>query len=1472
MRQTPSRLAVRHYRMLVVPAAVISFGLTLWIVRFAPLPFVPWLSHAPASDRWTVGSTAASLVATAVVGWLHRASHPVHTPVHPESAPGVAECFTAAVSKIADPCILGVHPARAGNDSGPERGDYPPLPPYVRRSFDHELRALLDRSRFVLLVGDAATGKTRSAWEALATCLPEHILVSPADRDAVGTAISEALGQKRCVLWLDSLYRLAGPEGLTSADVKKLTSGPAHRVIVATITVSDLATFGSRSDGAIREINRDVLQLARRILVPRMFDAEELARAERLASDPRIAGALRHREYGLPEYIAAGPEHYDSWQAEALGGGPHERGAALISAAVDCYRAGLRDSLTADLVERLHERYLKPRSGRSEITETLAEARHWATTVGLTTTALTIVEAADVRRVEVFGYLVDEYERQATVAQRVPDFTLEAALGEASATEAMRIGQTARDSGRYQIALLAFTQAAEDRRRRLGETDRNTLISRNKKARAIRALGRLQEARAEQESILAIQLEVRPRDDRDTLLTRDDLARTKRALGHYAEAAAEHLEVETARTTLLGPYHQDTLTSANNHARALRALGGYAESEAKHRAVMAARARVLTDPVTGIKGELHPDTINSRNDHARALYDLGRLAEAEAEHRATHEDRRHILGHDHPDTLMSLGDLARVHLAMDRIDLALEECTQTLNARTLVLGPDHHDTLNSRNDLARIKMAMGLLGEAEAGHQATYGARSRVLGPGHPETLTSLADLAVVHAAMERLGQALAEFNLALDGLCAALGPDHPDCERVRSARDEIRRRLGESDHGSSLPVGGRAGSRRLPSMRKPSRQVGSLDIVSVRGQLPLVREIISARALGAPTQHLSHGGAPLGYSDALPYVPRDFDGPLRAALAGSGFVLLAGDALSGKTRSAFEAVIARLPDHIIIAPRRRSAVSQAVEMAAEQHRCVLWLDDLYQLAGPDGLASTQVNRLLRDPRHHRVIVACITRGDLDRFTDRSDSAARQANREVIARAHQFSVPREWTDQEMVRLTAASTELGPRHPLRQQLTRNVPLQLAGGADLLDSWRALHSDPRASDEAIVAAALVSAAVACRRVGMSNPLSRGLLSRIYHAYLPPGFRGGSDRSLEEAWHWVMEPHPVAAALTLSEICRGPAGSGEAFLDVCSYLVDEFDRNATPADQVPEIVLSACLSEAEAAEAMRIGQTASNYGLFRPALNAFSQAARDRTARLGKEHPDTLASRDKEARAWRFLGELSRAEEQHTEVLQTQQRVLGPTDHATLTSRDNRARVRRVLGRVAEAKVEHEEVLSIRSSLLGAEDADTLTTHNNLGRVHAALGELPSAEATFRAVAAARGRVLGEGHRDTLTSLADLAGVLVRSGQLGAAQDLLAAVVRGRTELLGPEHPSTRHSVAALAAVLPEMAGPQAEHRADGLATGPEPIRRATASDDKNDMSGHVLSARRIQGSRRLAAAAKSAGDHPRVRQLIAWIRSS
>ena len=315
-------------------------------------------------------------------------------------------------------------------------------------------------------------------------------------------------------------------------------------------------------------------------------------------------------EYGIAEYLAAGPVLLRDWEdARGAAAGRHARGAALVAAAIDLRLAGYTAPIPRAVLGQVQEQYLTgPEHGRTP-REPLPEAWQWATRQRVTTALLQPV-ASD--RVEVFDYLVDTVQRRTAPGAHVPELVIRAAVDASGPAEATSLADAARAQGRASLAEYAYRHA-------------------------YRARGADPELSAEHP---------------DTLTSRSNLALALWDLGRHEEAAAEHRAVLDTRTRILGVEHPDTMASRSNLALALWNLGRLEDAEAEHRAVLEARTRIL--------GAEHPDTLTSRNNLGLVLRDLGRLEEAESEHRAVLDTRTRILGAEHPDTLTSRNNLAAV--------------------------------------------------------------------------------------------------------------------------------------------------------------------------------------------------------------------------------------------------------------------------------------------------------------------------------------------------------------------------------------------------------------------------------------------------------------------------------------------------------------------------------------------------------------------------------------------------------------------------------------------------------------------------------------------------------------------------------------------------------------------------------------------------------------------------------------------
>jgi tetratricopeptide (TPR) repeat protein len=582
------------------------------------------------------------------------------------------------------------------------------------------------------------------------------------------------------------------------------------------------------------------------------------------------------------------------------------------------------------------------------------------------------------------------------------------------------------------------------------------------------------------------------------------------------------------------------------------------------------------------------------------------------------------------------------------------------------------------------------------------------------------------------------------------------------------------------------------------------------------VREITNPVMLGVhPARHADPQGAAAGPADATgssdrvpPYVPRDIHERLVELLAAGGFVLLVGESTAGKSRAAYEAMQAALTDHTLIAPRSRSVLPEAIELAVRLPRCVLWLDNAERFLGPDGLTRTNVARVIGGGGHHRVVLATIRSAEMARYTDTThpDAADTVEDRHVLEQATPLRLRRPLTVAEHERALTRSWDQRIADALDHTGEYGLAEYLAAGPELLNdwenAWEAGH--PRA-------AALIAAAVDCRRAGLTRPLPRRLLESLHEDYL--ALRGGdrlAPESLVEAWAWATRPRRATTALI------GPCTDqdGEPTdVEVFDYLVDATQRDTTLGGRVPQQTLAGALAESDATEADQIGTIAYEYGHYELAAGAFERAAGMNSADLGPEHSETLTNRNNRVV---MLGQLGRSEEAEAEartVVEIRTRALGADHPDTLTSRTNLASALANCGHDAAAEAEARTALAAFTRVLGPDHPHTLATRNVLALTLVSLGRYAEGEAEGRTALEGRTRVVGTDHPDTLISHHNLGLALAGLDRYEDAEVELRAALQGFTRVLAPDHPSsmtTRSLLADVLATLGRLEEAEAEAR--------------------------------------------------------------
>ncbi|SCF19060.1 hypothetical protein GA0070563_10659 [Micromonospora carbonacea] len=240
----------------------------------------------------------------------------------------------------------------------------------------------------MLLHGRAAAGKSRSAFEAVHRLRRHHRLLIPAHPGALRELVSTSYPIINAVVWLDDLERFLTPTGIDQALLQRLCpAGRADVVVVATIRDKELARLdhaatrghddnGLTAAGPDEAAAKLVAQIRGRRRIPVGQDLTDKEHADAKAiGDDRITAALT-AGVGFAEYLAAGPAMMRRW---SLGDGPlFEVGQALISASVDCRRAGYTTPVPRDILAKLYRLYLSPAWKRRADLPTITQGLQWA--------------------------------------------------------------------------------------------------------------------------------------------------------------------------------------------------------------------------------------------------------------------------------------------------------------------------------------------------------------------------------------------------------------------------------------------------------------------------------------------------------------------------------------------------------------------------------------------------------------------------------------------------------------------------------------------------------------------------------------------------------------------------------------------------------------------------------------------------------------------------------------------------------------------------------------------------------------------------------------------------------------------------------------------------------------------------------------------------------------------------------------
>ncbi|MEV6520423.1 hypothetical protein AB0M43_00605 [Longispora sp. NPDC051575] len=232
------------------------------------------------------------------------------------------------------------------------------LPGYVRR----DAHAALDRAvteatadgGIVLLVGGAASGKSRLAYEVLRERVGRWRLRKAGSLEALRTLTCPP----RTVVWLDRVGALLADQPDQGVELLELLADTHRRVLViGTLSATErVAITTLPEDGAHDQYAHQVRLLNRATLIdiPDRFSARELRAARTVAErDPRVQEALHTQPGQLTQVLALGRELASRWH-----NAPDPYSWAVITAAVDAARIGVRAPLGRDFLRDAAAGYL----------------------------------------------------------------------------------------------------------------------------------------------------------------------------------------------------------------------------------------------------------------------------------------------------------------------------------------------------------------------------------------------------------------------------------------------------------------------------------------------------------------------------------------------------------------------------------------------------------------------------------------------------------------------------------------------------------------------------------------------------------------------------------------------------------------------------------------------------------------------------------------------------------------------------------------------------------------------------------------------------------------------------------------------------------------------------------------------------------------------------------------------------------
>jgi tetratricopeptide (TPR) repeat protein len=890
-----------------------------------------------------------------------------------------------------------------------------------------------------------------------------------------------------------------------------------------------------------------------------------------------------------------------------------------------------------------------------------------------------------------------------------------------------------------------------ERQQRLRERDRLWA-----EAPKLQAAGKLAEAIAATEKVLAIEHGVFGAGHQETTGTLDYLAELHEGRGDFAAArqarqelltirrkldGAEHWRVTDARLALEDLERRSRMTAAQRQrlGEAIRLSGEVVAlyGRGKFREAVPAAQQALAIRKEAL-GDKHPLYAQSLSNLAVLYESMADNAKAEPLYRQALAIKKEALGDKHPDYATSLNNLAGLYQAMGDYGKAEPLFRQARDIRKEALGDKHPSYATSLNNLAalselqqRLKECVrlreealklqnaGKLAEAIAVTEKILAIERSVFGAGQESTVT-LDYLAELHEGREDFAAARQARRQALALLRARLGASHWQVTDARLALEDLERRSGMTP----------AQRQRLG---EASRLNGVAGILHRRGKF---REAVRAAQQALAIRKEALGERHPSYATSLNNL--------------AGLYQAMGDSAKAE-------------------PLFRQALAIDKEALGDKHPDYAMdlnnLAHLYQSMGDSAKAeplyrqALAINKQALGDKHPGYATGLNNLAEL--YVSMGDSAKAE------------SLHRQARD---IRKEA----LGDKHPDYAQSLNNLAVL----------YRAMGDYAKAEPLLRQALAIDKEALGEKHHGYATNLHN--LAQLYHsmgdyAKAEPLFQQALaiDKEALGDKHpsYAIDLNNLAALYEdMGDYAKAEPLYRQALAITKQTLGDKHPSYATSLDNLAQLYKS-------------MGDYAQAEPLHRQALAINKEA-------LGDKHPHYATGLNNLAQLYESMGDYGKAEPLIRQALAINKEALGDKHPHYATSLNNLAGLYQAMGDYVKAEPLLRQALAITKEALGEKHPSYAANLNNLAVLYCEMGDFTKAEPLGQQALSILKKRLGEKHPHYASGLNNLAGLYHSMGDYAKAEPLHRQALAINKEALGDKHPSYAADLNNLAALYNDM----------------------------------------------------------------------